>query len=175
MAITLRNAVGALPLNPIQDDAYEGYSQATAAPLQQGWHQASLTGDANSAYTEALKAQAAGDLNGFNDNIAAAQSLQQEAANWASPIHDFGQVGDLRSAMQYVGQGLGSAANSSLPSLLGGAAGGIGAAMLAARHPVLAANRWRRRWCGHPWLSDGNGRSRWSVSSRRADHGDPYT
>lgn len=141
MAISLRSAIGSgeLPLNPVQEDVYEGFSQATASPLQQGWHTASLGGAANSAYTKALMAKDAGDLEGFDANMAEAQALQQQAAGWAPEVRDYRQVNDLSSGLRYTAQGLGSAANSSLPSLVGGVAGGIGAAMIAARNPMMAA------------------------------------
>lgn len=141
MAISLRSAIGSgeLPLNPVQEDVYEGFSQATASPLQQGWHTASLGGAANSAYTKALMAKDAGDLEGFDANMAEAQALQQQAAGWTPKVQDYRKVNDLNSGLRYAAQGLGSAANSSLPSLVGGAVGGIGAAMIAARSPMMAA------------------------------------
>ncbi len=105
---------------------------AGATQFGRGWESAGLGEQANSLWTDSVKARLEGDTQNADVLALQAQDLQQQAAEWAPTVKNFTDVKGLRSGLDWAGGALGNLRTSVAPALggLAGAAAGVALAPL---------------------------------------------
>lgn len=103
---------------------------AGATQFGRGWESAGLGEQANSLWTDSVKARLEGDTQSADVLALQAQDLQQQAAEWAPTVKNFTDVKGLRSGLDWAGGALGNLRTSVAPAL-GGLAGATAGAALA--------------------------------------------
>lgn len=134
MPITLADATRIAPSDVLvdgSDPALEAWRKKTqiegSSQFARGWETAGLSGQANSLYTQALKAERDGDEVGKQALLQQAQDLDTQAQAWAPTVQNVTDVTGLRSAMDWAGGAMGNLRTSIAPALGGLAGGALGA------------------------------------------------
>lgn len=134
MPITLADATRIAPSDVLVDasdpalDAWRKKTQIEgSSQFARGWETAGLSGQANSLYTQALKAERDGDEVGKQALLQQAQDLDTQAQAWAPTVQNVTDVTGLRSAMDWAGGAMGNLRTSIAPALGGLAGGALGA------------------------------------------------
>lgn len=126
-----------LPMTPLQRSLSDAYGQMQATPFERGFTSSDLATQAASLETSAMEAATTGDLATRDALLGQAKGLRQRAIGWAPRVDSMADIENPIDALSFAAQGMGSAARSTAPSIMGGLAGaatGVGLpAALAAR------------------------------------------